>query len=118
VISVLPISLTLLQDGYNVHYKQKQVKKEEEPIKHCGSPRNKHAQSSNLPSDGISVAISHSNSDMISVTIPDSNLDTISECPKAIFKCNSDHPHCSTVHQEGGLRQWLSEAVSEHLSRQ
>jgi len=39
VISVLPISSTLLQDGYHVRFKQKTVNKgEEEPIKHCGSP--------------------------------------------------------------------------------
>jgi hypothetical protein len=39
VISVLPISSTLLQDGYQVRFKQKTVNKGEEgPIKHCGSP--------------------------------------------------------------------------------
>jgi len=50
VISVLPISSTLLQDGYHVPFKQKTVnKREEEPIKHCGSPRNKRAQSIYFP---------------------------------------------------------------------
>jgi hypothetical protein len=38
VISILPISSTLLQDGYPVHFKQKTVNKlEEEPIKQRGS---------------------------------------------------------------------------------
>jgi hypothetical protein len=39
VISVLPISSTLLQDSYHVHFKQKAVKTgEEEPIKQRGYP--------------------------------------------------------------------------------
>jgi hypothetical protein len=45
VISVLPISSTLLQDGYHIGFKQKTVNKwEEEPIKQCGSPGNNRAQ--------------------------------------------------------------------------
>jgi hypothetical protein len=44
VISVHPISSTLLQDGYHVHFKQKTVNiVEEEPIKQRGSPGNKCA---------------------------------------------------------------------------
>ena len=125
VISVLPISSTLLQDGYHVRFKQKPANNgEEEPIKHCGSPRNKRAQSINLLSDGIPDAISFSNSDTIPATIsdhtealseaiPHSNPETISE---TIPESNSDHSHRCTLPQEGGLRQWLWEAVGEHLS--
>ena len=112
VISVLPISSILLQDGYHVRFKQKPVNKgEEEPIKLRGSPRSKRAQSMNLLSDGVPDAIS--SSDTISVTIPE----TISfSNPKAIPESNSDHSHRCTLLQEGGLRQWLCEAVGEHLS--
>ena len=122
VISVLPISSTLLQDGYHVRFKQKTVNKgEEEPIKQCGSPRNKCAQSINLHSDGIPDAISMSNSDTISVTIAETISDSITDSnpeaiPEAISESNSDNSHCSTLLQEGGLRQWLCEAVGEHLS--
>jgi len=74
----------------------------------------------NLLSDGILDAISISNADAIPTTIsrctkaiskvvPNSNPETISEF-------NPNHPHHSTLLQEGGLRQWLCEAVSEHLS--
>jgi len=112
VISVLPISSTLLQDGYHIHLKQKTVNKGEmEPNKQHGSARNKRAQSINLLSDGIPDAIS--SSDTISVTIPE----TISNSnPEAIPKSNSDHSHRCTLLQEGGLWQWLCEAVGEHLS--
>jgi hypothetical protein len=34
----------------------------------------------------------------------------------AIPKSNSDHAHCSTLIEDGQLRQWLCEAVSKHLS--
>ena len=71
----------------------------------------------NLLSDGIPDGISSSNSDTISGTIPktisNSNPETISE---DIPESNSDHSHRSTLLQEGGLRQWLFEAVGEHLS--
>jgi len=50
VISVLPISSTLLQDGNHVRFEQKPVNKgEEEPIKHRRSPRNEQAQWSYFP---------------------------------------------------------------------
>jgi len=73
----------------------------------------------NLLSNGIPDAIS--SSDTISVTIPESNSAnisvTISEAnSETIPQSNSDHSHCSTLFQEGGLRQWLCEAVGEHLS--
>jgi len=68
----------------------------------------------NLLSEGIPDAFSSSNT--ISVTIPE----TISDCTEAISEAipNSypDHSHCSTLLQEGGLQQWLCEAIGEHLS--
>jgi len=71
-------------------------------------------------SDTISVTIPETIPDCtkaISEAIPNSNPDTISETiSEAISESNSDHSHCSTLLQEGGLRQWLGEAVSEHLS--
>jgi hypothetical protein len=108
VISVLPISSTLIQDSYHDRFKQKTANKGQgEPIKQCGSPRNKRAQSILLP-DGIPDGVSSSKADTIPVTI--------SECTEAICKSNHDHSHRSTLLQEGGLRQWLCEAVSEYLS--
>jgi hypothetical protein len=87
---------------------------EEEPIQQRGSPRNNHAQSMNLLSDGIPNAFSSSDTTFvtmsehtegISAAIPNSNTESI-----------SDHFHRCTLLQEGGLWQWLCEAVSEHLS--
>jgi len=49
VISILPITSTLLQDSYQVRFKQKTVNKKEVPIKHRGSPRNRWAQSIYVP---------------------------------------------------------------------
>jgi hypothetical protein len=50
VVSVLPISSTLHQNGYHVHFKQKTLNKgEQEPINHCGSPRNKCTKSIYFP---------------------------------------------------------------------
>jgi hypothetical protein len=104
------------------------IKGEEQPIKQRGSPRNKRAQSINLLSDGIPDAFSISNSDTISATIserteeiseafPKSNPEPIPEAiSEAIPESNSDHSHRSTLLQEDGLRQWLCEAVGEHLS--
>jgi len=43
------------------------------------------------------------------VTIPEA-------IPDAIHKSNSDHSHCSRLVQEGGLQEWLYEAVGEQLS--
>jgi hypothetical protein len=62
----------------------------------------------NLLSYVIPDAFSSSNSDTYSMTISDSN-------PEAIPESNPDHSHRSTLLQEGGLRQWLCEAVGEHL---
>ena len=75
----------------------------------------------NLLSAGIPDAISSSNSNTISVTIPETISNSISDSnpetiPDAIPESNSDHSHCSTLLQEGGLWQWLCKAVSEHLS--
>jgi hypothetical protein len=78
----------------------------------------------NLLSDGIPDAISMSNSG----TIPATSSVTISEYTEAISEAipnsnaeaipesNSDHSHRCTLHQEPWLRQWLCEAVGEHLS--
>jgi hypothetical protein len=68
----------------------------------------------NLLSDGIPNAFSSSDTTFvtmsehtegISAAITNSNTESI-----------SDHFHRCTLLQEGGLRQWLCEAVSEHLS--
>jgi len=59
----------------------------------------------NSLSAGMPDAISSSNSDTISVTNPES-----------ISESNSDHSHRRTLLREGGLWQWLREAVSEHRS--
>jgi hypothetical protein len=100
-------------------------KGEEEPIKHRGSPRNKRTQSIYLLADGIADASSNSNA--ISLTIPE-RTEAISErseamseaiansTPEAIPKSNSHHSHRCTLLQEGGLQQWLCEAVGKHLS--
>jgi len=72
----------------------------------------------NLLSDGIPDGISHSNPYTISVTISDSHAKNISKRTAAIPEANSDHSHCRTLLQDGRLRQWLFEAVGEHLSSQ
>ena len=102
VISVLPMSSTLLQDGYHVRFKQnsKQRRRGTNQTLWISS---KQTCPINLLSAGIPDAFSISNT--ISVTIPES-----------ISESNSDHSHRCTLLQEGGLRQWLGEAVGEHLS--
>jgi len=74
----------------------------------------------NLLSNGILFAISKSNSTTFSVTmskaIPKSSPETITERTEAIPESNSEHSHFSTLLLEGRLRQWLCEAVGEHLS--
>ena len=118
LISVLPISSTLLQDGYHVRFKQNSNQK--------GRKANQTLRISseqpcpiNLLSNGVANVISNFNSDTISKTISeaitDSNPEAISY---AISESNSDRSHCSTLLQEGGIRQRLCEAVGEHLSRQ
>jgi len=67
----------------------------------------KQACPNNLLSDGSLDAFSISNSDTIPTTISE-----------AIPKSKSDHSHCSTLFQDVGFRQWLCEAVGEHLSSQ
>ena len=82
----------------------------------------KQACTINLLSNGIPDAIP--SSDTIPVTISETislHIEAISEAipnsnPEAISESNSDHSHCSTLPEEGGLRQWLCEAVGEHLS--
>jgi len=73
-----------------------------------------------LLSDCLPDAISRSISDNISVTIAetisDSSNDSNHEAmPNDIPESNSDHSHCSTLLEEGGLWQWLCEALGEHL---
>ena len=63
-----------------------------------------------LLSDCIPDAISNSN------TVPVTISEHTKAIPKAIPESNSDHSHRSTLLQEGGLRQWLCEAVGEQLS--
>jgi hypothetical protein len=54
----------------------------------------------------------------ISETIPDF-AEVISEAiSRSVPESNSDHSHRSKLLQEGGLRQWLCEAVGEYLSSQ
>jgi len=122
VISVLPISSTLLLDGYHVRFKLKTVNKRKRGANQTLWISSKQTCPINLLSDGIPNAFS--SSDTISVTIPE----TISDCteaiseaipnsnPETIYESNSDHSHRRTLLQEGGLRQWLCEAVGEHLS--
>jgi hypothetical protein len=74
----------------------------------------------NLLSDGIPETFSSSNSNTIPVTISE-RTEAISKAipnsnPETIPKSNSDHIHRYTLLQGCGLRQWLCEAVSEHLS--
>jgi len=111
VISVLPISSTLLQDGYHVRFKHNSKQKRRGAIQTLWIS-SKQTCPINLLSDGIPDAISMSNSDTIPATISE-RTEAISE---AISESNSDHSHCSTLLQEGRLRQWLCEAVGEHLS--
>jgi len=75
----------------------------------------------NLLSDGIPDAFSScdtipatisEHTEAISQAIPNSNPEAI---PEAVSESNSDHSHRTTLLQEGGLRQWLCEAVGEHL---
>jgi len=70
----------------------------------------------NLLSDSIPDAISSSNSDTISDTNPEAITEAIPESNSVHIEAISDHSHCSTLLQEGGLRQWLCGAVGEHLS--
>jgi len=104
VISILQISSTLLQDGYHVHFKQNS-KQRRRGANQTTWISTKQTCPINSLSDGIPDTSSSSNSDTNSVTNPES-----------ISESNSNHSHCSTLLQEGGLRQWLCEAVGEHLS--
>ena len=123
VICGLPISLTILPDGYHVHFKQYS--------KHSGREANyilwiflKHTCQIILYSAGIYNAISNSTSDMIPVTISvTSSMNitltisvTICMHIEAISKSNSIYSHGSTLLPEGRLWEWLCEAVCEHLS--
>ena len=63
-----------------------------------------------LLSDGIPDAIAKSN------TIPVTITERTEAIYEAIPESNSDQSHRNTLLQEGGLRQWLCEAVGEHLS--
>ena len=109
VISVLPISSTLLQDGYHFRFKQNS-KQRRRGANQTLWIVSKQTCPINSLCDGIPDAISNSNT--IPVTIS-KRTEAISE---AIPESNSDHSHRSTLLQEGGLRQWLCEAVGEHLS--
>jgi hypothetical protein len=88
-------------------------KGEEEPITHWESPQNKSAQSIHLISDAVANAISSSKfntcpatiskrTEAISESIPSSNSKAISE---AIPVSDSEHSHCNTLLQAGGLQQ-------------
>jgi hypothetical protein len=74
----------------------------------------------NYLSDGIPDAISMSNANTIPATTSERTVaisDSITDSdPKAIPEAISDHSHRCTLLQEGGLRQWLCEAVDKHLS--
>jgi hypothetical protein len=130
VISVLPISSTLLQDGCHIRFKQNS-KHRRRGANETLWISSKQTCPINLLSDGIPDAFSISNtistSDTISVPIsqtisegiPNSNPEAIPQAiSEAISEFNSDHSHWSTLPQEGGLRQWLCEAVGEYLSSQ
>jgi hypothetical protein len=74
----------------------------------------------NLLLDGLRDAISMSNADTIPATISERTAaisDSITDSnPKAIPEAISNHSHRCTLLQEGGLGQWLCEAVGKHLS--
>jgi len=113
VISVLPISSTLLQDGYHVRFKQNS-KQKRRGANQTSWISSKQTCPINLLSDGIPDAFSSSNT--ISVTIPETIPDCTEAISEAIPNSNPDHSHRSTLLQEARLRQWLCEAVGEHLS--
>jgi hypothetical protein len=101
VISVLPISLRLLQDGYHVRF-QYNSKQKTRGANQTSWITSKQLCPINLLSDGLFDAFSSSD------TIPA----IISEPTETI----SDHSYRCTLLQEGGFLLWLCEAVSDHLS--
>jgi hypothetical protein len=105
VISVLPISSTLLQDGYHVHFEQnsKQRRRGDNQTSWISS---KQICPINLLCDSISVTVFSSSNIPVA----------ISEHIEPISEANPDYSHRSTLHQAGGLWQRLCEAVGEHLS--
>ena len=125
VISVLPISSILLQDGYHVRFKQNS-KQRRRGAKQTLCISLKQTCPIDLLSNGIPDAFSSSNAipaiisectEAISEAIPNSKPEAISEAiSESIPEANSDHCHHCTLLQEGELRQWLCEAVGEHLS--
>jgi hypothetical protein len=113
VISILPISSTLLQDGSHVRFKQNSNEKRR-AVNQTLWISSTQKCAINLLSDGILDTISRSDTnpaiisehtEAISEAIPNSN-------PEAI----SDHSHCRTQLPEGGLWQWLCKALGEHFS--
>jgi hypothetical protein len=121
LISIHPISPTLLQDSYNTRFEQN-IKTRRREANQATWMSSKQTCPINLLSDGIHDAFSSSNTipatisertEAIAEVIPKSNSEAI---PEAISESNSDHSDRSTLLEEGGLRQWLCEAVGEHLS--
>jgi hypothetical protein len=114
VISVLPTSSTLLQDGYYVHSKHTS-KQDTRGDNHTVWITSKERCPINLLSDSNPDAVFISNSDTISKTISKCT-ETISEAvSKAISESISDVSHFFALLQEGRLQQSLWKAVGEHL---
>jgi len=72
----------------------------------------------NLLSGAIPDAISSSDTSPVTIS---RYWEAISEAisnshPKTISETNTDHSHPCIPVQDGGLRQWLWEAVSKHVS--
>jgi len=111
VISVLPIRSTLVQDSYQVRFKQKNSKQKRREANRTRWISSKQLCPINWLSNSIPNAFSNFHSDTISVAISE-RMEASSE---AIPKSNSDHSHCTSPLQEGGLRQCLCETGSEHL---
>jgi len=127
VISVLPISSTLLQDGYHVRFKQNS-KHKRRGANQTSWITSKQKCPINLLSKGIRNAISRSDtipvtasedSDTIPVTISEYSValskDICNSHPATISEADSDHSHHCTLLHAGGLWQRLCEAVGQHL---
>jgi len=116
VISVVPINSTLRLNGClvrSIQHSNQKSRGANETVWISSKPM----CTINLLSRGFLYLIS--SFDTISVT----TSDTISQYSEAISKAIpnsnsgtiSDHSHCSTLLQEGGLWLWLCEVVGEHL---
>jgi len=119
VISLLPISSTLLQNGNHGHVKRNRKQRRRRANQTSWISANQMCQMSWL-SPGIPDTLSKSNSATISKTISKTLSETVSvhikDISETISESNSDYSLCNWLLQESGLPHWLCEVVSEHLS--